>query len=132
MTSETHTPGLGRKGSLRAHRFAIEVDLVASGDMATAALVRSLVQLSTAGLMGMVTDVRRVSLNDKLYDAHYPSDEEVREQNEELPLSKLRPPPDARVNAAANELDRVLASLRAVLETSATQDELTDSSEAVA
>lgn len=55
--------GAPRIRPLHAHRFIVELDVVTAGDFGHVELARRLAQLSTAGLMGIVTRVCRVDLD---------------------------------------------------------------------
>lgn len=100
----------GRTGKrpLAAHRFEIVVDLVTAGDIDDESLASTLVQLSTAGLYGMVSEVVSASL-----------DGIVRQGTEGAPdaefVRTIRPPSDPRISQAIRELDATMASLKAVM-----------------
>lgn len=93
---------------LGLHRFRIEVDLLCADDLETDVLVRALVQLSTAGLHGMVSDIRSVELDGKQRwsEPGLVPPEVVR---------NLRPPPDARIGSVLRELESVVNTLRSMV-----------------
>jgi hypothetical protein len=88
---------------LRSCRFGIEVDLVCAGDIDPTTLAGNLVRLSTAGLYGMVSDIRRVVIDGKDFPTLSTS------------TGNLRPPPDARFEVALREAEQLVSLLRSAL-----------------
>lgn len=81
---------------LRMIRLLAEHRLVVKADVPKDDLVANLMMLAQAGFRGMVTETLRFELNGQPVDA----ERTVLSPNPQL----LRPPPDPRVIAAANEL----------------------------
>ena len=92
-------PGFGHERDVRFVSLLVEVDLaIASGITDETELAKVLASLCWAGLHGLVLDVARVELNGTRQLAA--------EDPEYLPsdVKRLRPPPDARLLAAARAL----------------------------
>ena len=92
---------------LAAHRFLIELELVTAGDIDQDSLVSTLTQLSTAGLHGMVSEVRRVVLDGT---EHVSTPDIVPPAT----VQRVRPPVDPKVKRIARELEEIADVLRSL------------------
>lgn len=96
---------------LHTHRFAVELDLVAAGDMANEALAAALLDGATAGLRGLVANVRWCELDGKRHSGL--------PQAEGGAIHRLRPAPDERFGIAVGLVEDALRHMRSALGRSA-------------